>query len=211
MRVDRPAPGEELNTDGEVSIPRPAATVIVLRGGRDSLEVLMVKRNPELAFMGGCWVFPGGAVDADEGVGEEALRAAAVRELAEEAAIVGVDPAELVQFSRWITPRQVKRRFDAHFFLAPVPPGAEPRPDGRECIDIGWFTPSGALELYIADELPMAFPTIKHLEQLARFASATELLEYARDRPVVPIEPRIDVGGGEKARIILPGEPGYDD
>ena len=35
--------------------------------------------------MGGVWVFPGGAVDADDGDGEDAQRAAAIRELREEA------------------------------------------------------------------------------------------------------------------------------
>ena len=65
MKVDRPAPGEELNA-GAVTTPRQAATVIVLRGGAETLEVLLVKRNPEQRFMGGAWVFPGGAVDAGE-------------------------------------------------------------------------------------------------------------------------------------------------
>src|SRR3954471_1460147 len=97
--VDRPGPGEELN-DGEVTVPRQAATVIVLRGGAETLEVLLVQRNPAQRFMGGAWVFPGGAVDAHEGEGDAAHRAAAVRELDEEAAIAGVDPAALVKFSR---------------------------------------------------------------------------------------------------------------
>ena len=62
MEIPRPAPGEELNP-GEETVPRPAATVILLRGGGDALEVLLVQRNPESRFMGGAWVFPGGAVD----------------------------------------------------------------------------------------------------------------------------------------------------
>ncbi len=37
--------------------------------------------------MGGAWVFPGGAVDRAEGDGEAALRAAAMRELEEEAGL----------------------------------------------------------------------------------------------------------------------------
>ena len=67
MEVDRPGPGEELNT-GAATTPRDAATVIVLRGGAKTLEVLLVKRNPEQRFMGGAWVFPGGAVDPDGGI-----------------------------------------------------------------------------------------------------------------------------------------------
>ncbi|HEU4973509.1 MAG TPA: NUDIX hydrolase [Baekduia sp.] len=206
--VDAPGPGEELN-DGPVTMPRQAATVIVLRGGQHALEVLLVQRNPQARFMGGAWVFPGGAVDAHEGEGEAAHRAAAVRELAEEAAIEGVEAASLVRFSRWITPPQAKVRFDTHFFLAPAPEGAEPRVDGAECVDFGWFTPEAALEAHRAGRLLLVFPTIKHLEQLSGFASAHELLDHARGREVLPVEPRI-VLGGETARIVLPGEPGYD-
>jgi 8-oxo-dGTP pyrophosphatase MutT (NUDIX family) len=208
--VDRPGPGEELNDAGTVSAPRQAATIILLRGGAEALEVLLVQRNPQQRFMGGAWVFPGGAVDASEGEGEDAHRAAAVRELDEEAAVSGVDPASLVRFSRWITPPQVKVRFDTHFFLAPLPAGAEPAVDGSECVDLGWFTPQAALERHRAGELLLVFPTIKHLEQLSAFASADALLAFATGREVVPVEPRV-VMGGEHARILLPGEPGYED
>jgi len=169
-----------------------------------------VQRNPAQRFMGGAWVFPGGAVDRGEGEGDEAHRAAAVRELDEEAAVSGVDPASLVRFSRWITPPQVKVRFDTHFFLAPSPEGAEPAVDGHECVDLGWFTPEGALERHRAGELLLVFPTIKHLEQLSSFESADALLAFATGREVVPVEPRV-VLGGEAARILLPGEPGYED
>jgi 8-oxo-dGTP pyrophosphatase MutT (NUDIX family) len=193
-----------------VTPPRQAATVILLRGGAETLEVLLVQRNPEQRFMGGAWVFPGGAVDASEGEGEDAHRAAAVRELAEEAAVTGIDPASLVRFSRWITPPQVKVRFDTHFFLAPAPADVAPAVDGAECVDLGWFTPHGALERHRAGELLLVFPTIKHLEQLSAFPSADALLGFATGREVVPVEPRV-VMGGEHARILLPGEPGYDD
>jgi 8-oxo-dGTP pyrophosphatase MutT (NUDIX family) len=202
MKVDRPGPGEELS-DGAVTTPREAATVIVLRGGAQTLEVLLVKRNPAQRFMGGAWVFPGGAVDPDED-----HRVAGVREVEEEADVAIGDPESLVEFSRWITPRQVKIRFDTHFYLAPAPDGAEPRPDGGETVDLGWFTPQGALDAYGREELLLVFPTIKTLEQLAPFASAAAILEWATGREVVPIEPQV-VMEGEVARVVLPGEPGY--
>jgi 8-oxo-dGTP pyrophosphatase MutT (NUDIX family) len=203
MEVDRPGPGEELNPGAETR-PREAATVIVLRGGAEALEVLLVKRNPEQRFMGGAWVFPGGAVDAGEDP-----RVAGVREVEEEAGVVIPDPAALVEFSRWITPKQVKIRFDTRFFLAPAPDGAEPRPDGAETVDHGWFTPQGALEAYGREEISLVFPTIKTLEQLAPFESAAALLEWARGREVVAIEPQVVVEG-EVARVVLPGEPSYE-
>ena len=200
-------PGEEYNA-GQATTPRQAATVILLRGGASELEVLLVRRTPKARFMGGVWVFPGGAVDTGEGAGDEAHRAAAIRELREEAAIALGDPAALVKFSRWITPAQVKIRFDTHFFLAPAPDGQKPRIDGKECVDLGWFTPQGALEAHRAGELALVFPTIKHLEQLSGFASASALLEHARGLDVRPVEPRI-VLEGEVARVLLPGDPGY--
>jgi 8-oxo-dGTP pyrophosphatase MutT (NUDIX family) len=208
VEIDRPAFGEELREDGGETVPRQAATVILLRGGADTLEVLLVQRTPKARFMGGVWVFPGGAVDTTEGDGDAAHRIAAIRELEEEAAIVLDDPAALVKFSRWITPPEVKIRFDTHFFLAPAPAGQEPRVDGDECVDFGWFTPRAALDSATRDEIALVFPTIKHLEQLAAFASADEVLEYARDRDVDPVVPRV-VREGEVARIVLPGDPAH--
>ena len=204
---DRPAPGEEYNP-GAPTPPRQAATVILLRGGARALELLLVKRNPAARFMGGVWVFPGGAVERTEGDDDGAHHAAAVRELREEAGVTLPDAAELVKFSRWITPALVRTRFDTHFFLASLPPGQEPRVDGEECVELGWYTPTGALEAHRAGEILLVFPTIKHLEQLAPFASAAELLAYARGRAVEAVQPRVVVEG-EVARVLLPGEPGY--
>src|ERR1700694_4452702 len=100
---ERAGPGEEYNP-APPTPPRQAATALLLRGGGDELDVLLVRRTPKARFMGGVWVFPGGAVDAGEGAGDEAHRAAAIRELREEAAIDLSAPGELVKFSRWITP-----------------------------------------------------------------------------------------------------------
>lgn len=210
MDVDAPEPGTELNTSTEAAVPRQAASIILLRGGSEALELLLVQRDPDARFMGGVWVFPGGAVDAHEGEGDDAHRAAAVRELAEEASVAGVDASAIVKFSRWITPPEVSIRFDTHFFLAPAPDGAEPRVDGRECVDLGWFTPQGALDAHERGDILLVFPTIKHLEQIAPFPTADELISFARGREVVPVEPKVVITG-EVARVLLPGEPGYDD
>jgi len=207
MSTDRPGPEQPLNF-GEQTVPRPAGTVILLRGGETALEVLLVQRNPNARFMGGAWVFPGGAVDREEGHGDGALRAAAIRELEEEAGISVGDPAELVPFSRWITPAEVRIRFDTWFFLASLPAGAQARVDGGEIVDARWYAPAAALGARTRGELFLVFPTIKHLEQLSAFESAAALLAHARGREVHPVQPRV-VMQGETARIVLPGEPGY--
>ena len=204
MRVDRPHPGEELN-EGDATEPRQAASIIVLRDSPSGPEVLLVQRNPAQRFMGGAWVFPGGALHADDA--DHA--AAAVRELREEAGIPLPAGAEVVPWSRWITPEQVKVRFDTWFFVAAAPPEAEATPDGSECVDARWLRPAAALEAFGRDELMLVFPTIKHLEALAQSESVADALQKARTREVVPVQPRVIVRGNA-AEIVLPGEPGYD-
>jgi 8-oxo-dGTP pyrophosphatase MutT (NUDIX family) len=205
MRIDEPPPGEELNT-GEVTEARVAASLILLRDSDPGPEVLLVQRNPEQKFMGGAWVFPGGSIDRDDG---DELRTAR-RELEEEAGIALGDGTELVRYSRWITPAQVTKRFDTHFFVARAPEGEEGRIDGSECVGLVWIRPQEALDAGQRDELMLVFPTIKHLEQLAEHTSVDDALDSARSRKVLPVEPKVLVEGGV-ARVLLPGEPGYDE
>jgi 8-oxo-dGTP pyrophosphatase MutT (NUDIX family) len=208
MTTPRPASAELLN-HGVPTTPRQSACVILLRDGEAGPEVLLVQRNPAQRFMGGYWVFPGGAVDAAEGAGDGAHRAAAVRELREEAGVGGVDPAQLVKYSRWITPELIKMRFDTHFFLAPAPAGAQPAADGVECVGARWIAPAAALQAYGRDELPLVFPTIRHLEELSAFPSVAALIADARAKIVQPVMPRVLLVGDD-AQVVLPGEPGYD-
>ena len=181
--------------------------ILLRRGGKHAergLQILLVQRNPEARFMGGVWVFPGGSVDAADGEGEEAHRAAAVRELGEEAGIE-VPADELVAYSRWITPKVVPIRFDTRFYLALAPAHSPPRPDGTETVEAGWFEPQAALDSHHAGELPLVFPTIKHLESLLGYPNAAEALDAARRREIKTVEPEV-VGEGDVRRIILPDD-----
>ena len=121
------------------------------------------------------------------------------------------DPDALVAFSRWITPAVVKIRYDTWFYLARRPTASSPRSTATEMVDARWFAPAGGPGRPPgAASIMLVFPTIKHLEQLSSFASARALIDHARTRAVVPVQPRV-IGTGETARIVLPGEPGYDD
>lgn len=199
---------------GEPSVPRPAASVVLLRrGGKHAdraLEVLLLRRSGEAQFMPGVWVFPGGAVDDSDGEDKDDARfkACAVRELEEEAGIALPADEELVLFSRWITPEVVSRRFDAHFFLALAPAHAPPRPDGVETTDAAWFEPAGALEAQAAGELVLAFPTIKQLEALLPYRTSDEAIAAHRQTTIQPILPKV-IGTREDNRVVLPGDPDY--
>jgi 8-oxo-dGTP pyrophosphatase MutT (NUDIX family) len=196
-----------------IATPRPAASVIPLRrGGRHAdrgLEVLLLRRSDEAGFMPGVWVFPGGAVDPEDGDGEAGFRACALRELEEEAGIELGDPKALVPFSHWITPEFVSVRFDTWFYLALAPAHSSPEPDGAETVAAAWWQPVEALEAQRRGELSLVFPTIKQLESLAFHRTSEEALEAARGRPVETILPRV-IGEGDEQRVVLPGEPGYD-
>jgi 8-oxo-dGTP pyrophosphatase MutT (NUDIX family) len=206
VEVDRPGPGEELNT-GEVTVPRVAASVIVLRDSDAGPEVLLVQRNPQSRFMGGAWVFPGGAVHDEDG----SPASTAVRELEEEAGVVVESAAQLVPWSRWITPAQVKIRFDTWFFVAPAPRDAVAKCDGQECVDARWLRPQDALDAFSRDELLLVFPTIRHLQELAKLESVEDALETGRSRRIQPVEPRVALDHGGVARVLMPGEPGYEE
>jgi 8-oxo-dGTP pyrophosphatase MutT (NUDIX family) len=82
-------------------IPRPAATLLLLRDGAEGIEVLMTVRHEESGFAAGALVFPGGKVDAEDAAlrghcprGSDAdasalgFRIAAIRETFEESGIL---------------------------------------------------------------------------------------------------------------------------
>jgi 8-oxo-dGTP pyrophosphatase MutT (NUDIX family) len=211
MGERRRGPAEQPNF-GPPSTPRPAASVVLLRrGGKHSeraLELLLLKRSEEAKFMPGVWVFPGGAVDPTDGDGEEGHRACALRELGEEAGIELAADAELVLFSRWITPEVISTRFDAWFFLALAPAHTPPSPDGVETTEARWFEPSAALEGQAAGELAIAFPTIAQLHSLAGYATAEEAISAYRGQAVEAILPKV-IGDRENHRVVLPGDPDY--
>jgi 8-oxo-dGTP pyrophosphatase MutT (NUDIX family) len=260
---------------------REAATVMLVRDGdAGALEVFMLRRNLNSDFVGGAYVFPGGAVDPadrhadlepicegrtdaeasalldiDSPTGGLAYWVAAIRESFEEAGVLLAydrdgtivdlrDPDEEARFSvhrkavdtgerrlievcaeeglrlavdgmhywsHWITPVGPPRRYDTRFFLAAAPVGQSPLHDDRETIANCWITPADALARHRAGEFDMIFPTIKNLEALSRFSTAAEALAAAAAIESVPaILPRV-VADGDGMRIVLPGDPGYDD
>lgn len=73
-----------------------------------------------------------------------------------------------------------------------------------------WLRPADALTAGGRDELLLVSPTIRHLEQLADYASVGEAMVRASARRVLAVAPRVLVEGGV-ARVALPGEPGYED
>jgi 8-oxo-dGTP pyrophosphatase MutT (NUDIX family) len=200
-------PGEDvIDLSAAPVTPRPAAGVILVRDADQTLELLLVQRTPKARFMGGVWVFPGGAVDAVDGAGEAGLKTAAGRELLEEASVSLDDPQSLVAFSRWVTPEGLPIRFDSVFFVGLAPDGCAPVVDGQEMVDWRWTTPADALAASEREEIMLAFPTTHDIQALGRHATADALLADARKRPVFATQPVVVVEDGT-ATVVIPPRP----
>lgn len=215
---------------------RPASTVLLLRDGRQGLEVFMVVRHHQIDFASGALVFPGGRVEAADltlagGDAQGAFRVAAIRETWEECGVLlaapgaapaaegdfaamlaqrGLRPdvAALAHFAHWITPAPVPKRFDTHFFLAAAPANQDAVHDGGEAVDSVWIRPLDALAEAEAGTKKVVFPTRMNLTKLARSTSVAEAFATARARPVVTVQPiQRDTPEGRYLRI--PAEADY--
>jgi 8-oxo-dGTP pyrophosphatase MutT (NUDIX family) len=115
-------------------------------------------------------------------------------------------------FAHWITPRGAPRRYDTRFFVAAAPPGQHAAHDAGETIAETWISPRRALEGHRQGQFEIIFPTIRNLQAISRFATSRELLDAAEaaSNSVPTIEPRV-VADGNGVRIVLPGDPGYDE
>jgi 8-oxo-dGTP pyrophosphatase MutT (NUDIX family) len=184
---------------------RHAATVIAARPGDDGPEVLVLRRGSASRFLPGYVVFPGGAVDDSDaelgarwfGNAAEASRAAAVRELVEEAglALTGVglvdagnpdslDPthaappsvSQLPEIAHWIAPEDVRVRFDARYFAVAAPGGLEPAPDGAEAEHAWWEGPRSLLAGWAEGRRKLYWPTYVTMLHLAGCDSVDDVL-----------------------------------
>lgn len=93
--------------------------------------------------------------------------------------------------AHWITPVAEPRRYDTRFFLAEVPADCVARIDDREMSEFVWLTPIQALRRFEEGTLPMVFPTVRTLHELARFQSIDDALEHYRTTTIQPIQPRL--------------------
>jgi len=104
---------------------------------------------------------------------------------------LGLEPAfdRLVLLARWVTPAQLRRRYDARFFLAELPPNQVIRPQEGEVTDWLWIEPQKALE---SRDLTLVYATRTVLESVASDKDAARLLSRARRLGEIPtVEPRL--------------------
>ncbi|MFO1197061.1 MAG: MBL fold metallo-hydrolase [Burkholderiaceae bacterium] len=239
-------------------VPRPAATILLLRDTAHGLEVLMTRRSATASFAPGAYVFPGGALDiadgseqaravsrsrASQGMEQQAFSVAAIREAFEELGVLlayrgdgsMADQSDVDHLDRdkpdflgqleagnyrmavdqvnwlchWVTDPDLPKRFDARFFVAPMPPGQVPVADEGETFEPVWISPSKALERHARGEFEMIFPTVRTLMRLAHQPNVRAVLDAcAGEKPIFVSRPR---GGHFKGTVerYSEHEPAY--
>ncbi|MEO1435379.1 MAG: NUDIX hydrolase [Bacteroidota bacterium] len=189
----------------------PAATVMLARDRAGQFEVLLLRRNKELAFAPGAWVFPGGRIDADELDAhqdlEQAARHAAVREAEEETGL-DVDPKTLTLFRHWTTPAAEKRRFSTWFFFGQVADDVIVTIDDGEIKDYQWMHPQTALEGFKMGRFNMLPPTFISLQLVRKCSSVSEAAALLERETTVFVEP-IMCFQGQQLHILYKGDAGY--
>ncbi len=105
-----------------------------------------------------------------------------------------LDATAIRYFSRWITPPVVPQRFDARFFVARAPAGQIAEADAFETYDGMWLRPAETIAAVERQERQMIFPTLKHLERVAQFATVADLLAFADTKKTVPVTPNVREG-----------------
>jgi 8-oxo-dGTP pyrophosphatase MutT (NUDIX family) len=95
----------------------------------------------------------------------------------------------LAHFAHWITPANMPKRFDTHFFVAAAPPGHAGRHDGRESVDSVWIDP--ALAVTDRKKWNVVFPTKLNLLKLAKSSNVADAMEAARANPPLTVVPYV--------------------
>lgn len=151
-----------------------------------------------------------------DGAGASALEEARARLLANEADFeslvselsVTLRADALTPLSRWVTPEVEPRRYDARFFLAQAPREQEAAHDRVEVTAGEWLRPSDALDRGLRGEIQLFPPTLRTLECLAAFDSASAAIADAASRPPPLVRPGfLELEGGWA--LTMPGDPAH--
>jgi 8-oxo-dGTP pyrophosphatase MutT (NUDIX family) len=96
----------------------------------------------------------------------------------------------LVYFDHWITPANLKRRFDTRFFVARAPARQNACLAGDEMSDLVWHSAAEALAGHASGELLLMQATRAILGEIARFDHIDALFAFAQSgRKILPTTP----------------------
>jgi glyoxylase-like metal-dependent hydrolase (beta-lactamase superfamily II)/8-oxo-dGTP pyrophosphatase MutT (NUDIX family) len=109
--------------------------------------------------------------------------------------------------AHWTTDRDLPKRFDVPFLIAPMPPGQTPAADHAEQFEPVWVAPRDALERHRKRRFPMIFPTIRTLERMQHWVSVAQAFDAVGRGPLWRSCPRAGLLGGRDARYMESDAP----
>ncbi len=113
----------------------------------------------------------------------------------------------LAHFAHWITPDNMPKRFDTHFFLAAAPLGHTGSHDGRESVDSVWISPTDAIN--DRKKWNVIFPTKLNLMKLAKSRTVADAMNAAHAEPTLTVIPWVEQG--ENGPILkIRDDAGYE-
>ena len=117
--------------------------------------------------------------------------------------------SRLYPWSHWITPEQMRHRYDTRFFAARLPDGQVCAADMRETVSALWVRPAEALRANLSGEVPLSPPTLLTLHELLAFSGVQDFIDAAATRRwAPPLKPRLVAEAGEML-IVEPWDPEY--
>ncbi|MDP1529955.1 MBL fold metallo-hydrolase [Rhodoferax sp.] len=110
--------------------------------------------------------------------------------------------SDMFVLARWITDRDLPKRFDVPFLVARVPPGQTPVADETEQFEPVWVRPADALARHQAGSFFMIYPTIITLERLQKLATVDAVLQVCAvsEEPLWTSCPRTGLLAGREQR-----------
>ena len=102
----------------ELATPIKASTIVVVRPDPNGgIEVLMTRRRPEMQFLGGFLVFPGGGVEAED-CSEKMLSLCRGLSRSDAQKILGADLGPEMSLGHWVAAvRELFEETGIHFFI----------------------------------------------------------------------------------------------
>ena len=219
-----------------------AATVVILRdasgpAGETRVEVLLLER-PGRGSFAGAWAFPGGRVDPEDALPQDALpdgaklsfegggagsaddggaspqpapvaaRRAAVRETFEETGL-GLQEEAIVDLSCWVPPQEAKKRLRTWFFLA-ADPGGDVVLNVGEHVAFVWIAPAVALARHAVGEMTLFPPTWVTLHGLlGAEASVLAIADAASREPELFESLQLYAEDGRIEAVLWAGDAQY--
>jgi glyoxylase-like metal-dependent hydrolase (beta-lactamase superfamily II) len=110
--------------------------------------------------------------------------------------------SDMFVLARWITDRDLPKRFDVPFLVTRMPPGQKPVADETEQFEPVWVRPADALARHQAGSFFMIYPTIITLERLQDLATVEAVLQACAvsEEPLWTSCPRTGLLAGREQR-----------